>query len=72
MSRTYLAICAGGKTNARMAAWNALSEAERNAKAKADVATWKAWLEKHAPNRIKPRPECSGTTRTLRAIHEDA
>jgi hypothetical protein len=47
MSNTYLAVCIGSKTSARMAAWNALSEAERNAREKAGIATWKAWVEKH-------------------------
>jgi hypothetical protein len=30
-----------------MAAWNALSEAERNAKMQDGIAAWKAWAEKH-------------------------
>ena len=47
MSNTYLAVCVGGKTGARMAAWNALSETERKAKEKAGIAAWKAWAEKH-------------------------
>ena len=30
-----------------MAAWNALPEAERNAKMQKGIAAWKAWVEKH-------------------------
>jgi len=44
---TYLAVFLGGKTNAKMAAWNALPEAERNAKQQQGMAAWKAWAEKH-------------------------
>jgi hypothetical protein len=47
MSDTYLAVFVGSKTSAKMAAWNALSEAERKAKEKAGMAAWKAWMEKH-------------------------
>jgi hypothetical protein len=44
---TYLAVFLGSKTSAKMAAWNALSEAERHAKGLQGVAAWKAWVEKH-------------------------
>jgi hypothetical protein len=47
MSETYLAVFVGSKTSAKMAAWNALSEAERKAKEKEGIAAWKAWVEKH-------------------------
>ena len=47
MSDTYLAVFVGSKTSAKMAAWNALSEAERKAKEKEGIAAWKAWVEKH-------------------------
>lgn len=44
---TYLAVFLGNKSGARMAAWNALSESERQAKQKEGIAAWKAWAEKH-------------------------
>jgi hypothetical protein len=44
---TYLAIFLGSKTSPGMTAWNALPEAERNAKMQAGIAAWKAWAEKH-------------------------
>ena len=47
MSDTYLAVFVGSKTGAKMAAWNALSEAERKAKEKEGIAAWKAWVGKH-------------------------
>ena len=47
MSDTYLAVFVGSKNSAKMAAWNALSEAERKAKEKQGIAAWKAWVEKH-------------------------
>jgi len=37
----------GSKTSAKMAAWNALPEAERRAREQQGVAAWKAWVEKH-------------------------
>ena len=45
---TYLAVfLGGGKGSAKSAAWEALPEAERNAKAQRGIAAWKAWVEKH-------------------------
>jgi hypothetical protein len=44
---TYLAIFLGSKTSPKMAAWNAMSEAERKAKEVEGIAAWKAWVEKH-------------------------
>jgi hypothetical protein len=44
---TFLAVFLGSKSSPRMAAWNALPEEERRAKAKEGIAAWKAWIEKH-------------------------
>jgi hypothetical protein len=44
---TYLAVFLGSKTSAKWAAWNALPEAERNARGARGMAAWKAWVEKH-------------------------
>jgi len=44
---TFLAVFLGSKTSAKMAAWNALPEAERRAREQQGVAAWKAWVEKH-------------------------
>jgi hypothetical protein len=46
-TNTFLAVFLGSKTNPRMAAWNALPEAERLAKQQEGIAAWKAWAEKH-------------------------
>lgn len=46
-TNTYLAVFLGSKTSAKMAAWNALPEAERKAKEREGMAGWKAWMEKH-------------------------
>ena len=43
----YLAIFLGNKNSPKMAAWNALPEAERNAKAQQGMAAWHAWMQKH-------------------------
>ena len=42
---TYLAVFLG--TGERMAAWNALPEAARNAKVQEGMAAWKAWVGKY-------------------------
>jgi len=44
---TYLAVFLGSKTSPEMAAWNALSPSERQAKEREGIAAWKAWVEKH-------------------------
>jgi hypothetical protein len=46
-NNTFLAVFTGSKTSPRMAAWNALPEAERLAKQQEGIAAWKAWTEKH-------------------------
>jgi len=44
---TYLAVFLGGKGTAKAAAWDALPEAERNARMQRGMAGWKAWVEKY-------------------------
>jgi hypothetical protein len=44
---TFLAVFLGSKTSPKMAAWNALPEAERKAKERQGMAAWHAWAEKH-------------------------
>jgi len=44
---TYLAVFLGSKTSPKMAAWNAMSEAERKAKEQEGMAAWHAWVNKH-------------------------
>jgi hypothetical protein len=46
-NNAYLAIYLGSKTSPKMAAWNALSEAERQKKTQEGIAAWKSWVEKH-------------------------
>jgi len=46
-TNTYLAVFLGSRTSAQWKAWDALSEAERNAKGQQGMAAWKAWVEKH-------------------------
>ena len=40
---SFLAVFLGNKTSAKMAAWNALPEAERRSKEQQGIAAWKAW-----------------------------
>ena len=45
---TFLAVfTGGGKNSAKRAAWEALPEAERNAKMQKGMAAWKTWVDKH-------------------------
>ena len=46
-TNTFLAVYLGSKDGARMAAWNAMPEAERRAKEQQGMAAWGAWVEKH-------------------------
>ncbi len=43
----YLAVFLGSPANPRMAAWNALPEAEKQKKAREGIAQWHAWVDKH-------------------------
>jgi len=44
---TYLAIFIGGNASTKMAAWNALPEAERKICEREGMAAWHAWAQKH-------------------------
>jgi DNA/RNA endonuclease YhcR with UshA esterase domain len=44
---TYLAVFLGSKDSPKMAAWNAMSDAERKAKEMEGIVAWKGWVEKH-------------------------
>lgn len=46
-TNTFLAIFLGSKASPKMAAWNALPEAERAAKMQEGMAAWKSWMAKH-------------------------
>lgn len=47
-SNEYLAVFLGSKSSPQRAAFDALPEAERQAKAQQGVAAWRAWMERHA------------------------
>ena len=44
---TFLAVFVGNPSSARMKAWMAMPEAERQAKEREGIAAWKGWMEKH-------------------------
>jgi len=46
-NNTYLAIFTGSKSSPRRRQWDALSEAERNAKQQQGIAAWKGWVDQH-------------------------
>lgn len=43
----FLAVFLGNRNGPKMAAWNALSDAERKERELVGIAAWKAWAEKH-------------------------
>ena len=47
MADTFLAVFVGSKTNPRMQAWQAMPEAEQQAKMKEGIAAWHVWMEKN-------------------------
>jgi hypothetical protein len=46
-TNAFLAVFLGSKTSPQMTAWNALPEAERQAKMQQGMAAWHGWVEKH-------------------------
>jgi hypothetical protein len=46
-NNTFLAVFLGSQSSSNMAAWNALSEAERQARTQKGIAAWKAWVARH-------------------------
>lgn len=44
---TYLAVFLGTPANSKMAAWSALTEAERAERVTAGLAAWHGWVEAH-------------------------
>jgi hypothetical protein len=46
-TNSYLAVFLGSRTSAQWKAWEALSEAERNARGRRGMAAWKAWVDKY-------------------------
>ena len=46
-NETFLAIFLGSKTSAKMAAWNALPEADRQSRGQQGMAAWHAWVDRH-------------------------
>jgi hypothetical protein len=71
----YLAICLANKNSPRMAAWNALPEAERNAKMQEGVAAWHAWSKKYGESVVMmggPLGKTSGFTIVRASSHEEA
>jgi hypothetical protein len=46
-TKTFLAVFLGSKTSTRMAAWNALPEAERRTKEQQGMAAWHDWVKEH-------------------------
>ena len=70
-NNTYLAIFLGSKTSPRRKAWDALPEAERQAKAREGIAAWKAWVEKHQATIVEMGGPLGTTKRVTQSGVED-
>ena len=46
-TNTFLAVFLGSPSSAKMAAWNALPEAERQVRSQKGIAAWKDWVARH-------------------------
>ena len=46
-NNTFLAVFLGSKTSPKLAAWNALTETERQKRQLEGMVAWKGWVEKH-------------------------
>jgi hypothetical protein len=68
---TYLAIFLGSKDSPRMAAWMALPEPERKAKAQEGIAAWKAWMNQHQAQVVGMGGPLGKTKRVTAAGVED-
>ena len=46
-TNTFLAVFLGSKTSPQMIAWNAMSQADQQAKMQQGLAAWHGWVETH-------------------------
>jgi hypothetical protein len=70
-SNTFLAVFLGSKTSPQMTAWNALPEAERQAKMQKGLAAWHGWVEKHKSAIVELGGPLGKTLKVdARGIHE--
>lgn len=70
-TNTYLAVFLGGRNTPQWTAWEALSEAERQAKGMEGIAAWKGWAEKHAAQIVEMGGPLGKTKKVSRAGIED-
>jgi hypothetical protein len=72
----FLAVYLGSMSGSKMAAWNALPEAERKAREREGMAAWHGWVEKHkdviveigGPLGKTRKIDASGTTEVSNAL----
>ena len=70
-TNTFLAIFLGAKTSPQMTAWNALPEAERQAKMQKGIAAWHGWADKHKSAIVEMGGPLGKTLKVdARGIHE--
>lgn len=71
-TNTYLAVFTGGPQSPRMAQWNALGDAEKQARQKDGIAAWQAWMKKHEAAVVGPGGPLGKTKRVSPKGIEDA
>ena len=70
-SNTFLAVFLGSKTSPQMTAWNAMQEAERQAKMQQGMAAWHAWVETHKSAIVEMGGPLGKTLKVdARGVHE--
>lgn len=67
MSEQFLAVYTGGPTGPSMAAWNALSDAERQARQQEGMAAWHGWMQRHAADVVIAGGPLGKTKRVTKA-----
>jgi hypothetical protein len=69
--QTFLAIFTGGPGNPRMAAWQAMSEAERQRKMQEGIAAWKGWVQANHASIVEMGGPLGKTKKISKAGIED-
>ncbi|MDE2362877.1 MAG: hypothetical protein KGM42_09380 [Hyphomicrobiales bacterium] len=71
MADAYIALFLGTHTAPRAKEWDAMSDKERQEKAKEGIEAWKAWAMKHQASIVEMGGPCGKTKRISAAGIED-
>jgi hypothetical protein len=71
VSDQFLAVYVGSPNSPSMAAWSALSDAERHARQQQGMAAWHGWMQGHAADVVVAGGPLGKTKRVSKAGVED-